>query len=395
MTTLRKIGGIIMLLSSALIVLGQEAYDSINRSAEDFINVYLVVAAPSATTYSTLGHDCLRLQCEALGKDYMYSYESENVEEKILSYLKGDLKMGMFSINPQDYIDYYASQHRTVRQYKLNLSPDIETRLWQILDEEVSEGAYLPYDYLNRGCAQSILVFLKRAITPNEIHYGPWPEKYCQTRREFVSSNLKDRHPWVDCMFSLVVGTEADKEVTNEEKVVIPSDLVEVLQHAEIDGTAIISNEPEWLTEQYPDTEYKGITPIMAGIILLLIAIGSIWFKPIWSKTIDMLYLAAITIVGVFIMFVLMGNLPNSAWIWLFIPFNPLPAIGWCWRKYWALAYSMLLVVWIIGMLVYPHTLVNNAYLLFVAAEIVILWKQTKQINRILKKDTKRYEKVY
>lgn len=377
---------ILILLSFVVIAKGQEMCDSINRNADDFINAYLVVAAPSATTYSTLGHDCLRLQCNALGLDRMYSYESENVEKKIFSYLKGDLKMGMFSINPQEYIDYYASQRRSVRQYKLSLSPEVKARLWQIVDEEMLKGAYLPYDYLERGCAQSILVFLKRAIAPGEIHYGAWPDKYRQTRREFVSSNLVNRHPWVDCMFSLVVGTEADKEVSDEEKVVIPSDLAEVLQCAEVDGRAIISSEPEWLTEQYPDVAFKGLTPNMVGIILLLLVICSIWFRPAWSKAIDVISLVAITIVGIFISFVLIGNLPNSAWIWLFIPFNPLLVMGWYWRKYWALPYAGLLIVWIAGMVVYPHTLVNNAYLLFVAAEIVVLLKQTKQIEWILKK---------
>lgn len=391
MKLLRKIYVIMMFLSVAVMAMGQEANDTVNRNAEDFINVYLVVANPSATTYSTLGHDALRMQCKTYGLDNTYSYESEDVEEKIFAFLGGGLKMGMFAIASQDYVDFYKAQGRGVRQYKLNLAPEVKLHLWEILEEEAAKDSYLPYDYLERGCAQSILQFLKQAIEPEQIQYGPWPEKYRQTRREFVSSNLEHTHPWVDCLFSLAVGVEADKEVSNEEKVVIPSDLVEVLQAASVNGVCIADVDPEWLTEKFPQKAFSGITPNMVALLVLVLAIASIWFAPKWSAAIDIVYLTLITLVGLFEMFIWLGHLPNSAWLWLVVPFNVLPAVCWHWRRYWAWAYAIVLLVWIIGMWAYPHTLVNNAYLLFVTAEIVILLKQTDWIKKIINfKDTKR-----
>ena len=356
-----------------------------NRYDEDFINVYLVVADPSSTTYSTLGHDCLRLQCKTYGLDYMFSYESEDVSKKIITYLSGNLKMGMFKIDPKEYIDFYSRSQRGVRQYKLNLSHEVKVRLWQILDEEMMKGAYLPYDYLERGCAQSIFRFLIVAIGKENITFGPWDEKFKQTRRELVSSNLTD-FPWVDCLFGLAVGTEADKDVPNVEKVVIPADLVGVLQNATFNGENIISDKGQQLTKSFPATPYRGITPIALAIMIVVLELFSICMQEKWSKLIDIILIIALTMMGSFIAYLLVfSHLPNTTWNWLIIPFNPLPAIFWYWRKYWALPYALLTIAWIIGMLVYPHTLVNTAYILLAGAEMIILVKQTVLYNNLSK----------
>ena len=50
--------------------------DTIDRSAEDFVKVSLVIADPGALFSSVLGHACLRMQCPVFGLDACYSYES-------------------------------------------------------------------------------------------------------------------------------------------------------------------------------------------------------------------------------------------------------------------------------------------------------------------------------
>ena len=357
--------------------------DTINRLADDFIKAYLVVADPSPVTYSTLGHACLRLQCNTFDKDYMFSYEGEGVENKIWRFLMGDLKMGMFHIDPQEYIDYYAASHRGVQQYKLNLPSDAELRLWEIMDREEMKGPYLPYDYLERGCAQSILQFITKALYPKHVQYAPWPEKYKQTRREFVSSNLEN-YPWADCWFSLAVGIEADMNVPNVEKVVIPTDLVEVLQDAEIEGKKIITDEPLVLAPSTPRKKYRGITPNVVAWSFVVIALFSLFLPSRLSLGIDWIVLGSVTLLGLFLTYILMiSHLPNTSWIWLIIPFNLLPIIFWKWRKYWAMPYALVLVLWILGLLIYPHVLVHNSYLIIAVSEIIIFLKQTVLFENI------------
>ena len=75
-----------VLIASILPTFAEERYvdpvfgDTIDRTAEDFVTVSLLVADPGLSTYSVLGHACLRMQCPAFGMDYCFSYESEDVK---------------------------------------------------------------------------------------------------------------------------------------------------------------------------------------------------------------------------------------------------------------------------------------------------------------------------
>ena len=100
--------------------------DTIDRLAPDFVTVSLVVCDPDEVLYSTLGHAALHLQCPVFNLDYIFSYESENVRDKIWTFLKGNLKMGMFGIPTDEFLSVYQMTGRGVREYTINLSPEQE-----------------------------------------------------------------------------------------------------------------------------------------------------------------------------------------------------------------------------------------------------------------------------
>ena len=76
-------------------------------------------------------------------------------------------------------------------------------------------------------------------------------------------------------------------------------------------------------------------TPMVLAIILLIMSIVNIfWSRPYF----DWLILVAQTIIGCGMTYLIFfSNLCCTEWNWLIIPFNPLPAICWKWRKYWVL----------------------------------------------------------
>lgn len=79
------------------------------------------------------------------------------------------------------------------------------------------------------------------------------------------------------------------------------------------------------------------------------------------------------------------SNLCCTSWNWLLIPFNPLPAILWHWRKYWALPYAGILLIWIcvmIGLALWGHILVDWSHILLVVAWMIIVLKQSKIIKQ-------------
>ena len=56
--------------------------------------------------------------------------------------------------------------------------------------------------------------------------------------------------------------------------------------------------------------------------------------------------------------------------------FNPLPLVCWRWRRYWALAYALLLAVGTVVLACWPHMLVDPAFLVLAGSYVVLLGKE-------------------
>ena len=353
--------------------------DTIDRLADDFVTVSLVVCDPYEVLYSTLGHAALHLQCPTFNLDYIFTYESENVRDKIWTFLKGDLRMGMFSMPVDTFLAAYQESGRGVKEYTINLSPEQKQKLWEVADKKVAEGRNIPYDYFHRGCAKSVVLIMKEAIGKNAIHYAPWSDKYTeQTQREIVR-NFITGAPWEEFFMYFLIGVDGDKEYPCEQKLIVPTDLVEVWQKATFDnGKFVLDSEPRVLLEAARHNESTWCTPLLVSLLLLLLA-----FVP-WSWA-DYLVLTVATVAGVVMTYlVCISHLPCTDWNWLIIPFNILPALAWYWRKYWALPYAIIIFLWcavMSGEWFWGHVIVDWPHIILAISFGIILLKQ-KYINR-------------
>lgn len=155
--------------------------DTIDRTAEDFVIASLCIADPTNWTDDVLGikgHAFIRLQCPVFNMDYCFSYESERINGQLIKYWLGKLKMGMFAIPTDEYLEDYRKWNRGVHEYALNIAPAAKQRLWQILDEHVMEGSELVLDLEERGCALTAAQYIMAAIKPVSIIYGVPRTKY-------------------------------------------------------------------------------------------------------------------------------------------------------------------------------------------------------------------------
>lgn len=154
--------------------------DDIDRTADDFVTVSLCVADPTNFRDDVLGvygHAFLRLQCPVFDLDYCYSYEGERVNGQLIRYMLGKLKMGMYAIPTQEYVEDYRKWNRAVHEYVLSLPPDADQRLWEIMDNHLMEGTDLVLDLGERGCSSSAADNVVRALRPYSIRYTEKTEK--------------------------------------------------------------------------------------------------------------------------------------------------------------------------------------------------------------------------
>lgn len=143
--------------------------DTIDRTAEDFVIASVCVADPTDIRDDLLGvwgHAWIRLQCPTFDLDISFSYESESVNDNFRRFLKGDLKMGLFAYPTLEYIEDYRTWNRAVHEYKLNLPPDAEQRLWEIMDNHVTNDIVLEHDLAKYGCANTVVHYIEQALRP-------------------------------------------------------------------------------------------------------------------------------------------------------------------------------------------------------------------------------------
>lgn len=176
--------------------------DSIDRTAEDFVVASLCVAEPTNWRDDALGvdgHAFIRLQCSTFNMDYCFSYESESINGQLWRYWTGKLKMGMFAIPTSEYLQSYRDWNRAVHEYSLHLPPEVEQRLWKIMDGHVAEGTDLALDLKERGCASSAAECVIKALKPLRIKYksAPGRNDLCIPARlaEIWQDATLDGHP--------------------------------------------------------------------------------------------------------------------------------------------------------------------------------------------------------
>jgi hypothetical protein len=314
------------------------------------------------------------MQCPAFGMDYCFSYESEDVKNRIADYLAGNLLMGLFPVPTKDYCDGYREEGRGVYEYKLNLPSEAEQNLWRILDEHVAQGGCIQYDYFKRGCTITCVNFIRKALGSKLITYNGLETN--MTTRDYAYDYMK-KVPWIWFAWNLICGIDGDKLLPGDKQLMIPGELVKAWKNATIDGVSVISQEPNVLVEGEPQWDESWFTPMLLALLILCLSIANLfWSKPYF----DWLMLAAQTVVGAFMMYLIcFSDLCCTSWNWLIIPFNVLPIIFWYWRKYWALPCACALLIWcgvMAGIILWGRWLCGWSHILLVLAWIFVLLKQ-------------------
>lgn len=331
----------------------------------------LLIIGPDLALYSRLGHCALRIQTDSLNMDYVYSFESEGATSRVMKFLIGDLKMGMFATPTQKFIDAYRPTGRYIHQYDLNLPAEASIKLWKIIDGYAYLGADLKYDYLERGCAYSTFSFILQACQGLNLEIKSWPEKITKhTRRELTNIALED-HQWTMTFLNLITNGVIDDNCPNVKKVIVPAYLVEVMHATTLNGKRIMAEKYVELAPQSLKEDKVWITPLGVALIILALTLLSILINGKYHSFSIMTYLLLTiqTLLGTFSLYlVAFSSLPCTEWSWLLVPFNPLPLILWKWRKKWSLAFAVIILLWIIGAVVYPHKITTWPYITLAAA---------------------------
>lgn len=246
------------------------------RLRDDFVTASICIADPTDwhdDMLGVLGHAFIRLQCPTFDMDYCFSYEGQSANDDFMGLVKGTLKMGLFSENTQEYIKPYQRWNRTVREYTLNLPPEADLRLWEIMDKHVEEGIDLPLDLTEHGCAQTLVQYITQALDTTEIVYNEWPEEFKLTRQDIIDNELEP-YPWLRLMAkTLGMYGDFDSECSNAEKIILPRQIVDVWQKAKANGKPLITYKGDLTKGESPEVERTWFTPTIALCLFIALIV--------------------------------------------------------------------------------------------------------------------------
>ena len=183
----------------------------------------------------------------------------------------------MFAIPTNEYVEDYRVWKRAVHEYRINMPADAEQRLWEQMDNHMLTENDMQMNLVKFGCTNTILRYVEKALSPTQIKYN-WPEKYrTKSAMEIAEGHLKN-YPWTLLGMRLTAGKEFSQLMTPKQKVLFPTDLLEVWSTATIDGEPMLRYVGDLVEAEPVVVEKPWFTPQLCGFLfLIIIAGGIIW----------------------------------------------------------------------------------------------------------------------
>lgn len=344
------------------------AQDNDSIPSEDFVIASVLVTTPGEDIISAYGHACLRLQCPTHKLDFIFSMESENANDNALRFIAGRTRSRTAAIPTAEYLSSYSKEGRGVTEYIINLPIKTKQELWKQMDERLEEPS-ISYDFLNNGCALNVLQWLESAIGTDNMQYGPWDKKWERTRKEIAGTGLND--PWHSTIaYCLLDGNSRTENVPYTKKVMMPADLVEVLQHAKAYGKPLLSKEGTVIVKQTKTIEYSWFTPLMLAILIFIIAVANLRLHlPVIRYGI----ITMAMLIGALVHYlVILSNLCCTEFNWMLVPLSPLPLLLWRWKKKALPLFIAANIIWCISMIPLIKIAVDWEMIVFTLALTIV-----------------------
>ena len=284
----------------------------------DSLQISLLTVADGRDAYECFGHTGLRILDLKEGTDVVFHYGVYNYREPnfIWHFVEGKCNYMMGGCYTDAFIDEHRMRQLDVTEQVLSLGPAQSSALTRaLLINFRPENRNYRYNFFFDNCATRPFDMLNRWAP---IEYDTtWTEP--KTLRDMVQekSGLGN---WLDFGISLAVAGRADKQTSFREQMFLPSYLSQAVAHASLDGKPLVAR-----TEVHkfgvqptdPDADACPLSPLVAGLILLAVALLISLMElqrcksglpvgraiPIASRTLDTIWLLASGVTGCIIWF--------------------------------------------------------------------------------------------
>ena len=275
------------------------------------LRVSLLTCGVGDDLYASFGHTGVRVIDSSKHTDIVYNYGTFDFGDPnfYMKFTRGKLLYFISSDDFNSFMQEYIVEKRTVQE-QVFLLPAIEKHKidsfirWNMLPQNM----YYKYDFLFDNCATRI-----RDIFPNVLKDGfqfgfTMPDGKEMTFRQIINQYLY-RKQWESFGINLLLGSRIDKIMTNRETMFLPDFLRNGIANGTVNGRPI-SSEPETILPGSPMPPAGLNGPLIVNIIIALLVIIGVCFKPlrVLGKVMSSLLLLITGLLGIFMLFMWFGT---------------------------------------------------------------------------------------
>lgn len=231
----------------------------------------------NGAAYALFGHAAIRVKDDSIGLDRVFNYGifDFNQPNFIARFALGDTDYMLGYSYFDHYVWGYLANGQSIDEQIIDLTQAEKQRVWEALYiNALPENRVYRYNFFFDNCSTRLFEILEQSISAKIVLFPTPPTTF----RELVSSLLR-HEPWLSFGINIVLGSPADRLITEKEKLFLPHLLREAIHRA----TVIPIKGPVYKLEhsqrqlaaaKQEKTNANILSPLLVGIVLFVVALG-------------------------------------------------------------------------------------------------------------------------
>ena len=204
--------------------------------------ISLLTCSPGEELYARYGHTAIRVLDKVNDMDIVFNYGifDFNTDHFYWKFVRGETWYEL-GASPYRYFMYeYDRDNRPVYEQVLDLTAAQKELLWQrLVDNYRPENRKYLYNFVFDNCATRPYHMIAQVLgdTLSSSYEGYSGQTYRAFIRHYTGS-----HSWENAGINLLFGPEADRPMSNEERLFLPEELMWFLSEAKVADRPLVLN---------------------------------------------------------------------------------------------------------------------------------------------------------
>ncbi len=276
------------LISTALL-LTIISYASLTAQLQlsDSAKISLMTVSPwTGEIYALYGHSVIKVQDDSTGVDacFNYGYFDPSQPNFIYNFIRGKTDYVLGATLYQDFLIENQMRGLEVVEQELSLSIQQKQQLWEDLYiNSLPENRQYRYNFLFDNCATRPRDMVENIINKSIAYPSTKPN---QTFRNLIHECVH-QFAWMQFGIDLVLGSGADRYITDREKMFLPNYLMDAFEGAKVHhndsvNTPLVKSSVKLLeadSEENARSEWNMLKPVPVAFALLVITLIISFFQ--------------------------------------------------------------------------------------------------------------------